>query len=189
LVDGYSIICAVEASNLGAAMLSNLRGAMRWVFSLGRRLISVVPVLTLYSVAATLVSQLALLLAFVLPLKVILLLGSEGIPRYFPEQFRAFDRESLILALSALALVLYVVHLFAERLIGVCVAGGSRKLLLRSRKMVWLQRPISASPAGWLAWCFSLCLCPCSFGLARIWLRRSWCTCCLLSRVACWWLG
>lgn len=120
-------------------MLTNLTSSMRWLLSLGRRFLRVVPFLTLYSVAATLLSQLTLLLAFVLPLKVILLLGSDGIPRYFPEQFKEFDRQSLILALSALAIVLYVVHLVAERVISICVANGSQKLLVRSRKMVLFE--------------------------------------------------
>lgn len=120
-------------------MLGGLRSAARWLLSLSRRLIRVVPWFTLYSVAATLLSQLALLLAFVLPLKVILLLGSEGIPRYFPEQFKAFDRQSLILALSGLAMLLFLLHQLAERVIGACVAAGSRKLLSRSSKMVLFE--------------------------------------------------
>lgn len=131
------------------AMLGGFQSAMRWILSLSRRLISVVPGFTLYSVAATLVSQLALLLAFVLPLKVILLLGSEGIPRYFPDQFRVFDRQSLILALSGLAILLYLVHLFAERVIGVCLAAGSRKLLLRSRKMMLFDNQDEVATRGY----------------------------------------
>lgn len=120
-------------------MLGGLQPAARWLLSLSRRLIRVVPGFTLYSVAATLVSQLALLLAFVLPLKVILLLGSEGIPRYFPEQFKAFDRQTLILALSGLAMLLFLMHLLAERFISACVAVGSRRLLSRSSKMVLFE--------------------------------------------------
>ncbi|ERI50953.1 hypothetical protein N878_01550 [Pseudomonas sp. EGD-AK9] len=120
-------------------MLSGLQSAVRWLMSLSRRLIGVVPGYTLFSVAATLFSQLALLLAFVLPLKVILLLGADGIPRYFPDQFKVFDRQSLILALSGLAMLLFLVHLLAERLIGQCIVAGSGKLLSRSRKMVLFE--------------------------------------------------
>lgn len=137
------------ASNLVTAMLGGLPSAIRWILSLSRRLLSVVPGFTLYSVAATLVSQFALLLAFVLPLKVILLLGSEGIPSYFPEQFKLFDRQTLILALSSLAMLLYLVHLFAERLIGVCLAGGARNLLLRSRKMVLFDNQDEVATRGY----------------------------------------
>jgi len=116
-------------------MLSEFRSAMRWLLSLSHRLLNVVPWFTVSSVAATLVSQLALLLAFVLPLKVILLLGSDGVPAYFPDQFKTFDRQTLILGLSGLAIALFFVHLLAERFIEASVAGGSRKLLLHSRKM------------------------------------------------------
>lgn len=120
-------------------ILSEFRSAMRWIVSLSHRLLKVVPWFTGCSVAATLVSQLALLLAFVLPLKVILLLGSEGVPRYFPDQFKVFDRQSLILTLSGLAMLLFLVHLLFEHLIGKCVAAGSRKLLSRSSKMVLFE--------------------------------------------------
>ncbi|SDU25546.1 hypothetical protein SAMN05216296_2683 [Pseudomonas pohangensis] len=120
-------------------MLSDLSAALRWILSLGRRLFSVVPGFTLYSVTATLVSQLALLLASILPLKVILLLGSPGIPHYFPEQLRVFERQTLIIALSSMAVMMFLLHLLFEQLIGNFVTAGSSKLLLRSRKMVLFE--------------------------------------------------
>lgn len=131
------------------AALSGLRSAIRWILSLSKRLISVVPGFTLYSVAATLVSQFALLLAFVLPLKVILLLGSEVIPKYFPQQFQVFDRQSLILALSGLSVLLYLIHLVSERIIGICLAGGARKLLMRSRKIVLFDKQDDVATRGY----------------------------------------
>ncbi|QTN45228.1 hypothetical protein H7683_19915 [Ectopseudomonas mendocina] len=120
-------------------MLSELGAAARWLLSLSGRLIAVVPGLTFCSVIATVVSQSSLLLAFVLPLKVILLLGSVGVPHYFPEQFKAFDRQSLILLLSGSAVLLFLIHVLVERLIGIFVAIGSRKLISRSNKMVLFE--------------------------------------------------
>ena len=120
-------------------MLAERQSAVRWLVSLGGRLVRVVPAFTLYSVIATLVSQVALLLAFLLPLKVILLLGSDGIPAYFPSQFQLLDRQTLILGLSGIAVLLFLLHLLAERVIAACVAAGARKLLLRSRKMTLFE--------------------------------------------------
>ncbi|WP_313226840.1 hypothetical protein [Stutzerimonas chloritidismutans] len=117
------------------AILSEYRSAARWLISLSHRLFTVVPWFTLSSVAATLLSQLALLLAFVLPLKVILLLGSDNIPAYFPEELKVFGRQTLILSLSGLSIALFFVHLLAERVIEKSVSGGARRLLAQSRKM------------------------------------------------------
>jgi len=54
--------------------------ALRWFFSVGLKVFHVVPWATSLGVVCTLVSQVASLLAALLPLKVIILLGSERIP-------------------------------------------------------------------------------------------------------------
>lgn len=116
-------------------MLKVLRRALRWVLSLNNKLWRVVPGYTIVSVAATISSQLALLSAFFLPLKVILLLGSDRVPRYFPEIFVSLDRDWLIVTLSSAALLFYFAHMLAERVAELSTAAGAKKLLLRSRKM------------------------------------------------------
>ncbi|WP_139195544.1 hypothetical protein [Halomonas daqiaonensis] len=85
--------------------------------------------------ALTLVSQFAKLLAFFLPLKVIILIGSTGIPHYFPDAWAAFDRDFLVVALSFTTLLFYLVHLLAERLLGATAAKGAAGVVERSRKL------------------------------------------------------
>jgi hypothetical protein len=68
--------------------------------------------------------------AFLLPLKVMILLGSQRIPSYFPQALANIERESLILILASAAVVLYLAHL-AMDYVGAILAGqGSRKLIL-----------------------------------------------------------
>ncbi|WP_079202266.1 hypothetical protein [Pseudomonas sp. CC6-YY-74] len=115
-------------------MLTVVR-ALRWVVSLGAKFARVVPLQTFIIVCATLLSQISTLLANFLPLKVVILLGSERIPRYFPESLAALDWELLIGALCLGTLGFYLLHLLAERLIRAITAMGAQRLLQRSHKM------------------------------------------------------
>lgn len=119
-------------------MLSVVR-ALRWVVSLGAKFARVVPLQTFIIVCSTLLSQIAALLANFLPLKVVILLGSERIPRYFPESLAALGWELLIGALCLGTLGFYLLHLLAERLIRAITAVGAQRLLQRSHKMALFE--------------------------------------------------
>tara|TARA_R110000796_G_scaffold200418_2_gene316442 strand:- start:8541 stop:10181 length:1641 start_codon:yes stop_codon:yes gene_type:complete len=95
------------------------------------------------------VSQLSTLLASFLPLKVVILLGSDGVPRYFPTFFAEMERDVLIAGLSAATLVFFVVHLLAERLIGWITALGTNRLLAKSHKMVLFENQDQVAAGGY----------------------------------------
>lgn len=107
----------------------------RWSGSVYRKLFAIVPWRTAGVAIFSLFSQFALLLAFFLPLKVIILIGSTGIPRYFPQSWASLDRDSLVIMLSASAVVFYLLHLVAERGVDIFADSGARTLVARSRKM------------------------------------------------------
>ncbi|MCG6658043.1 hypothetical protein HOP52_09780 [Halomonas campisalis] len=120
-------------------MAAKLVSGLRWNVSLGAKFLRVVPFFTLVVVFLTLVSQIAALLASFLPLKVIIMLGSDGIPRYFPSSFATLDRDSLIAALSAGTLGFFLLHFLAERMIGWVTSLSTSQLLSRSQKMVLFE--------------------------------------------------
>lgn len=109
---------------------------LRWILSLSKKFALVVPLQTTSVVALTLVAQVCALLASFLPLKVVILLGSEGIPRYFPDTWSVLDRDMLIGLLSVGTLGFFVLHLLAERLARAVTVWGAGRLLARSHKMV-----------------------------------------------------
>lgn len=113
----------------------HIRATLGWCLSLGIKLLRVVPVATLTVQVTTLASQIFLLLAFFLPLKVIILLGSEKIPNYFPSALQALKKNHLIVSLSLAAAVCYVLYLLSELLIAYCSRRGARTLLQRSAKL------------------------------------------------------
>lgn len=111
----------------------------RWIFTLGAKFLRIVPGTTAVVVLTTLISQIALLFAYVLPLKVIILLSSSGIPAYFPDFLAQYERSFLVFAFSAGAVLCYMLHLIAERLIRKGAEKGSKRLTERTRKMVLFE--------------------------------------------------
>ena len=120
-------------------MLRGIAKGIHWNARLGAKFFWAAPGATSGVVFFTLVSQLSMLLAFFLPLKVIILLGSDRIPRYFPPAFEQFDRDALIVWLSAATVAFYGLYLLAERIVEFGGERGSRTLLTRSRKMVLFE--------------------------------------------------
>lgn len=113
--------------------------SLRWLLSLGKKIGRVAFGHTLLIVCLTLVSQVAALLAAFLPLKVVILLGSEGIPSYLPPDLAALGRDSLIGLLCLGTLGVFLLHLLAERVIDVATVSGAGRLLQRSHKMALFE--------------------------------------------------
>lgn len=120
-------------------MIAALLSTLRWTLSLGAKFGRAIPGHTLTVVLLTLVSQIATLLASFMPLKVVILLGSEGIPRYFPPQFAQINRDALIGALSVATLACFLLYLLAEKLITQITEHGTKRLLLKSHKLVLFE--------------------------------------------------
>lgn len=129
------------------SMLGRVRTSLGWSASLGLKFFKVTPLSTVAVQFSTLVSQLLLVMAFFLPLKVVFLLGASSVPQYFPAYLRGFHREQLIIAISVAALLCYAAHLLLEGLIKLLSRHGARVLLARSRKIALFenQEKIAAS--------------------------------------------
>ncbi|MCQ4239546.1 hypothetical protein [Stutzerimonas stutzeri] len=113
--------------------------ALRWFASVGLKVFRVVPWATSLGVVCTLVSQVASLLAALLPLKVIILLGSDRIPSYFPDLLQVYGRTVLIVGLGGATLVFFAIHLLAEWSISRLSAFGARELIANSRKLALFE--------------------------------------------------
>lgn len=120
-------------------MFRKIFSTLRWSLSLGNKFFQVVPGATLIVVFSTLISQVSMLLAFLLPLKVVMLLGSSGIPRYFPSSFADFDRDALVVALSLSAVGFYVAYALAEKVVLHSSCRGASLLLGKSQKMILFE--------------------------------------------------
>ncbi|WP_337133530.1 hypothetical protein, partial [Staphylococcus aureus] len=137
-------------------MLENILIALRWSFSIGNKFLRVVPKDTLVIVAATLVSQFSILLAFLLPLKILMLLGSTGVPRYFPTVFANYDRDVLVIVLSLAAIGFYLMYFVAEKLIVYGSRHGADLLLRRSHKITLFENQEGIASRGYQRYARSL---------------------------------
>lgn len=95
-------------------LIVETRSTFQWVLQILGRFLRVVPGTTLALVVYLTAARITRLLAFLLPLKVILLAGSNGVPHYF-RPFLANDQKQLGIAiLSAAAIAFYAITLFLE---------------------------------------------------------------------------
>lgn len=113
--------------------------ALRWFVSVGGKVFRVVPWITSFGIVSTLASQIASILAFLLPLKVIILLGSERVPSYFPLVFLEYEKSFLIVGLGAAALFFFILHLLLEWLITRLAIIGALRLIAHSRKLTLFE--------------------------------------------------
>ncbi|MGM0826320.1 MAG: hypothetical protein ACQEUY_16605 [Pseudomonadota bacterium] len=111
-----------------------------WLLRLGKVFVRRAPAYTILSIIFTLLSQLTILISLFLPLKVIILLGSEGVPRYFPQVLLSVERDYLVLGLSLIAVFSYVLHLLCEKMLVYFVNRGSSTVLDKSEKIVIFER-------------------------------------------------
>lgn len=85
-------------------------------------------------------SQLCLLLASALPLKIIILMGSERIPRYFPSFMLEFGKINLIYFLTVASILFWIIFMFSELISSKVCEYTSNKLILGSYGSIRLKR-------------------------------------------------
>lgn len=116
-------------------LLDLIRVTMGWCFSLGGKFLKVVPFTSLTLQAAHFFSQVLLLLTFFLPLKVLILLGAEKVPHYFPMYLQSLKKTHLIIAFSLLAVICYCLYIVSNFIIAYFSRKGADHLLKNSAKL------------------------------------------------------
>jgi hypothetical protein len=103
-----------------------------WVGRITRRFLSVCALRTIALIATITGKRFALLLAFFLPLKVILLAGSDGVPRYFRFFIDPADKTPWIIWLSVGAVVFYLLSLLFEQIAARLAERGSNLIITQA---------------------------------------------------------
>lgn len=106
-----------------------------WCKSVNLKFWRIVPWTTLSIVVMALVSQVSLFLAFILPLKVVMLMGADGVPSYFPAILANFEKPVLIVTLCACSVVFYLLNLLMEKMIDVYSMRGASVVALKTRNL------------------------------------------------------
>lgn len=100
-----------------------------WFFKALRTLIKADPARTLTVIAAMGVGRITSLVALILPLKVVLLAGSDGVPRYFRFFIDPADKGQWIIYFALAAVVLYLLTLLLDSLSERLMQSTSSKVL------------------------------------------------------------
>ena len=105
---------------------------MAWLARVVAHLALTQPLVTILSVGLGVIAHVAHVLAFLLPLKVILLAGTDGIPKYFAPFMGQEDKPFAIVALSIGAVVCYVLAMYLDAAVQKLSARGSERILENS---------------------------------------------------------
>jgi hypothetical protein len=106
-----------------------------WYFSTVKKFFGKLPWSSIKVVCISLVAQISMLLASILPIKVVLLLGSSHIPSYFPSEMQAMPREQLIIGLSVASVFFFLLYIVAQKITSFYVVKGAGYLVRKSRKI------------------------------------------------------
>lgn len=110
--------------------------SLRWIYSTAINIAKKIPGLTATIIIFTLSAQISLLAASFLPLKAIILIGSPGIPSYFPGYLKSFERESLFVGLCLTAVAFYALYMASEYLTKHLTLRGSENLVRNTSKLI-----------------------------------------------------
>ena len=121
-------------------MFLSLVSTLRWILSLGSKFARVVPFSTIFIIGLTLVSQISMLIASLMPLKVVILLGTDEVPKYFPSFLSNYGHDVLIGLLSFATIAFFLLHIFSEKLITWRTEKSTSMLLIKSEKMSLFER-------------------------------------------------
>lgn len=119
--------------------MANDTSNLRWLAQLAKRLIQATPVRSALATGATLVSQGALMVGMLLPIKVIMLLGMDAVPSYMPAPLEQMALNTLILLLSGLAVVFYGIYSLGERVANIAVDSSAADMVRQADKVVLFE--------------------------------------------------
>lgn len=93
----------------------------------------------MFSVLLSLTAQVAMLLSFLLPLKIVMLLGTRKVPEALPSTIRSIEFEPLILALSGITLFFFLVHFLSNKGVEKLSRTNANLILAKSKKLVMFE--------------------------------------------------
>lgn len=108
---------------------------IKWLYSIGKKFLKNVPKNTSIVIFFHLISDISILIAFLLPIKIILLLGSQNIPKYFPDLLKSLDKEQLVFLLTFISILFYILFVVSSHIILKYTKKGSKNLLHKSDKI------------------------------------------------------
>ncbi|SCX05999.1 hypothetical protein SAMN03159437_00661 [Pseudomonas sp. NFACC25] len=111
------------------ALQYRILSALLWCVCLGQHLMSIAPRAMLMAHTAHFCAQVLLITTYFLPIKIVILLGSETVPAYLPAPLKGLDQTALIIGLGLLTVILYAFYLGAGFMASRYSRAGARALI------------------------------------------------------------
>lgn len=121
------------------SFLLHLLEFLSWVKLISKRILAISPYRFFLSIVLSLFAQLAMVVSFFLPLKVVFLLGSDEIPAYFDKIYLFSSINQLIAVLVFFSAVSYFLFLAGNRCAEYLSAEGARKVVASTSKLTLFQ--------------------------------------------------
>ena len=112
--------------------------ALQWYISGLGRVVGQVPIRSFLLLVLSLVARVSMLLAMLLPIKVILLLGAERTPRWFPTMLREMHPDQLIIVMMGGSLSLFIVHMICIKIMDKLLDSSTNHLASQSDERLLL---------------------------------------------------
>lgn len=113
---------------------------LAWFFRVMFRFLRIRPMLTTSLVIMQAISKVTSLLALMLPLKVILMAGSDGVPRYFSSFMDEAHRTDWIIGLTVGSIVFFLLSLILDALTDRLSYTGSHDVVASANRITVVQR-------------------------------------------------
>ncbi|MCG7199140.1 hypothetical protein MD273_05285 [Marinobacter pelagius] len=113
--------------------------SLPWPLLFGAKYLQVNFVETLLGTVLALTAQIAFIASFLLPLKIVMLMASNGTPRFLRLLPISMEKDQLIITLATFSIAAYVFYQFANKIIDKVTTRGAEKLESRNRKLVLFE--------------------------------------------------
>jgi hypothetical protein len=109
--------------------------SLPWPLLVGAKFIQIHPLGTPSAVVLSLLGQIAMIGAFLLPIKIIMLMAGDGIPGVLPASVADLDKKVIISGLAGLSFISYLFYQASTRIIDAIAASGVRRIEKRTQKL------------------------------------------------------
>lgn len=116
-------------------MNSKISDSLPWPLLVGAKFLQVHPVGTICAILLALPGQLALIASFLLPIKIIMLMASEGMPNFMPSITADMDKKMVISLLAGLSITSFAFHHLANKTIQKIALSGVSRIERRNQKL------------------------------------------------------
>ena len=120
---------------LSLRLLRYTLGSLHWLASVYAVVTRATPLLATSATLLSVLTHVLMVASFLLPLKVILLVGAEGMPWYLRDIFPTIGKDELVAVLVLSAIAAYALYLLSKYLGGLTVEAGARIILAGAHKI------------------------------------------------------